>query len=163
MTKQKKGMYDGLGAKGFYRLNILDHKDGSSEVVGDSGWVQNNITESGYKNFIIGPMVAANSSVIATAALGTSTASVASTATALVGELSTGRFALVAALTGTKSAQFTGSLNSGVIGGSSQIANVGLFANSTASAGSMAAGNTYAASTLQTNQTVSLTYSITFS
>ena len=151
------------GVKGFFRLNILEHKNGKPEIVGDSGWVQNTITESGYKNFIIGPMVGANSSVIATAALGTSTASISSTATALVGELSTGRFALVAALTGTKSAQFTGSLNSGVIGNSSQIANVGLFANSTASAGSIAAGNTYTASTLLTNQTVSLTYSITFS
>lgn len=163
MTKKSKVFQDGLKAKGFFRLNIVDVSGKKPKVVGDSGWVQNTITESGYKNFIIGPMVAANSSVIASAALGTATASVASTATALVGELSTGRFAVVAALTGTKSAQFTGSLNSGVIGGSSQIADVGLFAASTASAGSMGFGNTYAASTLQTNQTVSLTYSVTFS
>lgn len=158
-----KQLQEGLKAKGFYRLFIHENKKGKDAVVGDSGWVRNTITESGYKNFIIGPMIGANSSVIATAALGTSTIAIASTATALVGELSTGRFALVAALTGTKSAQWTGSLNSSIIGNSSQIANVGLFANSTASAGSMACGNTYAASTLLTNQTVSLTYSITFS
>jgi hypothetical protein len=162
MARKQKGIYDKLGVKGFFRLNVLEHKNGKPEVVGDSGWVKNTITESGYKNFIVGPMIGANSSVIATAALASISVSVSSTATALSSELSTGRFAVAGALSGTKSAYWTGSLNSNTIQ-SSQIAGVGLFANSTASAGSMAAGNTFTASTLLSNQTVSLTYSITFS
>ena len=161
MTRKQKGLSDGLGVKGFFRLNILEHKNGKPEVVGDSGWVKNTITEQGYQHFIVGPMIGAASSVIATAALASITVSVSSTATALSSELSTGRFAVAGALSGTKSAYWTGSLNSNTIV-SSAIQGVGLFAASTASAGSMAAGNTFAVSTLLSNQTVALTYSITF-
>jgi hypothetical protein len=161
----KKGISDGAGVKGFFRLNIIDHKDGKSEVVGDSGWCQNQITNAGYSNFIIGPMVADAASSIATAAaLGTGSAP-ASDATGLAGELvsANARFSLAKVVTGTKSAQWTGSLNSNVYQATAAIANVGLFATNAITAGTICAGNTFATSTLQTNQTVNLTYSITFS
>jgi len=155
---------EGVGARGFYRLNIVDHSGKKPKIVGDSGWCVNQITNAGYSNFIIGPMVAANSSVISYAALGTGTAP-ASSDTGLLGELgsSNARFAVAGVLTGTKSAQWTGSLNSNVYQATAAINNVGLFAVSTTRAGTICAGNTYATSTLQTNQTVNLTYSITFS
>jgi hypothetical protein len=162
---KKKGINDGAGVKGFFRLNIIDHKNGKEEIVGDSGWCQNQITTDGYAKYIVGPMVAdAGSLRVAYAALGTGTAP-ASSDTGLLGELGSSnvRFAVVATLTGTKSAQYTGSLNSNVYGATAAINNVGLFAVSTTRAGSICAGNTYATSTLQTNQTVNLTYSITFS
>jgi hypothetical protein len=159
-----KGIKEGASVKGFFRLNIVDHSGKKPKVVGDSGWKQNQITNAGYSNYIIGPMIGANSSTIAYAALGTGTAP-ASSDTGLLGELGSSnvRFAVAGALTGTKSAQWTGSLNSNVYGATAAINNVGLFAVSTTRAGTIAAGNTYATSTLQTNQTVNLTYSITFS
>jgi hypothetical protein len=159
-----KSIKDGSFVKGFFRLNIIDHSGKKPKVVGDSGWCQNQITNAGYSNFIIGPMIGANSSSIAYAALGTGTAP-ASSDTGLLGELgsSNARFAVAGALTGTKSAQWTGSLNSNVYGATAAINNVGLFAVSTTRAGTVCAGNTFATSTLQTNQTLNLTYSITFS
>ena len=161
---KKKSMYDGLKVKGFFRLNIHEEKNGKDTIVGDSGWCPNQITNAGYSLFIIGPMiVGAGSSLVSYGALGTGAAP-ASADTALLGELgsSNARFAVAGALTGTKSIQWTGSLNSGVYGATAAINNVGLFAVSTTRVGSICAGNTYATSTLQTNQSVSLTYSLTF-
>jgi hypothetical protein len=159
-----KSIKEKSGARGFFRLQIMDHTSGKPTIVGDSGWKINQITNAGYSNFIIGPMIGANSSSIAYAALGTGTAP-ASSDTGLLGELgsSNARFAVAGALTGTKSIQWTGSLNSNVYQATAAINNVGLFAVSTTRLGTVAAGNTFATSTLQTNQTVNLTYSITFS
>ncbi len=159
-------LQDAVRAKGLFRIHIHEQKKGKDVVVSDSGWVFNTITNAGYSNFIIGPMVAdAASSRIGWAALGTGTGP-ATNATALPNELAqvtNNRFSLVATVTGTKSAQFTGSLASGIITATAAIDNVGLFASSNVTAGTIACGQTYATSTLQTNQSVSLTYSITFS
>ncbi len=153
-------------AKGMFRLHIHEEINGADEVVADSGWVFNTITNAGYSNYIMGPMVAdAASSKIAFAALGTGTQP-ATNATALAGELAqvtNNRFGVTGAITGTKSLQFTGSLASGIVTATAAIDNVGLFASSNVTAGTIACGQTYATSTLQTNQSVSLTYSITFS
>jgi hypothetical protein len=161
--KKSRAISDGIGVKGFYRLKLHENRDGKDVVVGDSGWHENQITNFGYSVCIIGPMVTANSSVIGYGALGTGAAP-ASADTALLGELgsSNARFAVAGVLTGTKSIQWTGSLNSGVYGATAAINNVGLFVNSTTRVGTIAMGNTYAVSTLQTNQSVSLTYSLTF-
>lgn len=157
----KKAFSDGLKVKGFFRLNIME----GDKVVGDSGWVANQITNAGYSNFILGPMAGdAASSLISVAALGTGTAP-ASNATALPGEVaqvSNGRFTLVKTITGTKSLQFTGSLASNIWTTTAAIANVGLFATSGMTVGTIACGQTFATSTLATNQSVNLTYSITF-
>jgi hypothetical protein len=162
---RRKNINDGMKVKGFFRLNIHEEKDGKDVVVGDSGWQPNQITNGGYSLFIIGPMVAgAGSSLVSYAALGTGTAP-ASADTGLLGELgsSNARFAVAGALTGTKSIQWSGSLASNVYQATAAINNVGLFGVSTTRVGTICAGNTYATSTLQTNQSVSLTYSLTFS
>lgn len=158
------GIKDGASVKGFFRLQLVEHKNGKPKVVGDSGWRQNQIVNAGYSNYIIGPMYGANSSSIAYAALGTGAAP-ASADTGLSGELgsSNARFAVAGSISSTKSGYWTGSLNSNVYQATAAISNVGLFAVSTTRLGTLAAGNTYAVSTLQTNQTVNLTYSITFS
>lgn len=164
MTEQS--LHEGLTAKGIFRLHVHENVDGVDKVVGDSGWVYNTITNNGYSNFIMQPMIAAaGSSLIGWAALGTGTQP-ATNATALAGELAqvtNNRFGVTGAVTGTKSLQFTGSLASGVVTATAAIDNVGLFASSNVTAGTIACGQTYATSTLQTNQSVSLTYSITFS
>jgi len=162
----KKFIGDGVTAKGFYRLNLVEHgKDGKVKISGDSGWIPNQITNYGYQYAIIGPMVADAASVVVTAAaLGTGTAP-ASNTNSLPGEVASAgmRFSLVKTLTGTKSAQWTGSLNSNVIASTVSISNVGLFNTLNITAGSIVAGNTYASSTVATNQSINLTYSITFS
>ena len=53
-------------------------------------------------------------------------------------------------------------LASGVIAAASTIQNVGLFSGSTQGGGTMFAGNTYATSSLATNQAVNGTYNIAF-
>lgn len=163
---KQKTFEDGVRAKGIFRINIHEKKNGRDRVVGDSGWVYNTITNAGYSNFILGPMISdAASSKIAYAALGTGTAP-ATNATGLAGELAqvtNNRFGVTGAITGTKSLQFTGSIASGILTATAAIDNIGLFASSNVTAGTIACGQTYATSTLQTNQSVSLTYSLTFS
>ncbi|MGH7239857.1 MAG: hypothetical protein ACREHG_07300, partial [Candidatus Saccharimonadales bacterium] len=75
---------------------------------------------------------------------------------------SAGRCALTTGTSGSKTVQYTFTLNSGVIAASSVISNVGLFSGSTQGGGTMMCGATYTGSTLQTNQAVNGTYNIAF-
>lgn len=156
-------MIDKTKAGGFFRLNIVETKNGKKKVVGDSGWNQNMITNLGAQHFIVEAMLStAGSSQIASAALG-SGGTVASTATTLPNEVATanGRFAVAGAVSASRTLRYTGSINSNVLPATT-IGNVGLFAVSTTGAGSMFAGNTFTSSTLATNQAVNLTYDIQF-
>jgi hypothetical protein len=159
-------MHDKSNVKGFYRLNVVEEKDGKSAVVGDSGWVENTITNVGYESYIVGCVGSiAGSSRPSHLAIGTGTAP-ATNGTALPGELSDDagcRFAVTPSAVSSKTARFVGTLASGVITATRAIANIGLFATSAITAGSVMAGNTYTASTLQTNQSVNCTYEIRFS
>ena len=153
--------------KGFFRLHVIENDlTGKPQVVGDTGWVQNQITNSGYDNFlsrVIGAL--SGSSLSSFAALGTGTAP-ASSGTALPGELGDAagcRCTLNTSTTGSKTVQFAFTLNSGIITAARNISNVGLFAVSTTGAGSCFAGNTYTSSTLATNQAVNGSYQIQFS
>jgi hypothetical protein len=155
-----------MKVKGFYRLQIHEHtEDGSSFVVSDTGWRQNQIVNTGYDQFLARVIAQQTGSLfINYAALGTGTVP-ASNATALPGELTDAancRCAVTAATTGSKTAQFTFNLASNIITAARTIANVGLFNGSTTAAGTMMAGNTYASSSLATNQSVSGSYQIQF-
>jgi len=160
--KRTQQLKDSITAKGFYRLEIRE--DG--KVVARSPWHKNLITNLGYQNYIVGSLGAiAGSSQIAYAALGTGGAPVA-TDTALSGEITDVagmRIALTPSAVSSKTLQLTGSLNSNIITTTHAISNIGLFDRSTTSAGTIMAGNTYASSSLATNQTISLTYQIRFS
>lgn len=152
--------------RGFFRLHIVEHEeDGSSKIVGDSGWCQNQITNTGYDNYlsrVIGAL--SGSSLASFAALGTGTAP-ASNATSLPNELGDAagcRCTLASSTTGSKTVQFTFNLASNVITAGRTIQNVGLFAVSSTGLGSIFAGNTYATSALATNQSVNGTYQIQF-
>lgn len=159
-------MKDKTIVKGFYRLNIVEDKDGKAEVVGDSGWIKNQITNVGYESYIVGCVGSiAGSSRPSHLALGTGTAP-ASNGTGLAGELTDAaacRFAVTPSAVSSKTLQFVGTLASGVITATRAIQNIGLFATSAITAGSIMAGNTYTVSTLQTNQSVNCTYQIRFS
>jgi hypothetical protein len=159
MKKQKTS--SGINVKGFFRLAVVN-PDGS--IAGDSGFRENQIVNTGYQDFLMYLLAGSAGSLRPShAALGTGTVP-ASSATTLSGELteSAGRCALTTGTSGSKTVQYTFTLASGVIAAASTIQNVGLFSGSTQGGGTMLAGNTYATSSLATNQAVNGTYNIIF-
>jgi hypothetical protein len=155
-----------IRVRGFFRLNIIEHgEDGSEKIVHDTGWCQNQITNTGYDQYLSRVIAAQAGSALAVyAAIGTGTAPGAA-ATNLPGELQDAancRCTLSSSTTGSKTAQFTFNLASNIITAARTIQNVGLFAVSTTAAGSIFAGNTYATSSLATNQSVNGSYQIQF-
>jgi len=150
--------------KGFFRVNIED-SDGS--IVGDSGWQQNMITNTGFQYYLVELMLASAGSLRVNAvALGTGGAPVASDST-LSGEV-VKRVSLAAAnmsVVSSTTAQFVATFNSSIsfVTNTVSISNIGLFAYTSAGSGSMFAGNTYNSSQVQTNQNVNVTYQIRFS
>lgn len=155
------GLGDGIKARGFFRLKIME--DG--KAVGDSGWRENQIVDNGFQQFLMYAVIASAGSKTAThAALGTGTVPGAA-ATTLPGELTDAaacRCALTTGTSGSKTVNFTFTLNSNVITAARTIQNVGLFNGSTTNVGTMFAGNTYTTSALATNQAVNGTYAISF-
>lgn len=150
--------------KGFFRLQIEDGPSG--KIVGDSGWVQNQVTNDGFKLYLsdnIGK--SSGSKQIGYVALGTGAAP-ASNATTLPGEISgsTQRTAVTYANVASNTAQFTATFSSSdsFLGGASNLSNIGLFAT-TSTTDTIFAGNTYASSSCDTNQNVNVTYQIRFS
>ena len=162
MAKAKnKKTKDGISVKGFFRLNIID-PDG--KVAGDSGWRQNQIVNNGYQQFMQYALIgSAGSKTVTHAALGTGTAP-ASADTTIIGELTetNSRMAITTGTSGSKTVNFTFTLTSGILAAASTIQNVGLFNGSTRAGGTMLAGNTYATSSLATNQAINGTYQIIF-
>ena len=165
MSKTKSSTNDGMKVKGMFRLNIIN-PDG--RVVGDSGWKQNAIVNGGYQQFLMYLLMGSAGSLRpAFAALGTGTTPNV-TDTTLNGQLTeTGaKPALTTGSAGSKTVNYTFTLNSGTIAAASNISNVGLYwytVSSQANAnGTLMAGNTYASSSLATNQAVNGTYQIIF-
>lgn len=151
---------DGIRVKGFFRLHI--EEDG--QLVGDSGWRQNQVTNDGFNNFLaklLGGI--SGSSQITHAALGTGGAPAASDTT-LSGEVQKRQAITAATSSSSKAVQFTATFSSAnsFVTATANISNIALAATSTAGAATIFAGNTYASSSVATNQNVNVTYSITF-
>ncbi len=159
---------DGLNVAGFYRLKIgTPNKDGRVvRVDGDSGFQKNTVVNLGFQHYLVELLGGiSGSSQLTFVALGTGTGP-AVTDTSLNGELSDAvscRCAITPTVVASKTLQCAFTLNSNVITANRTLQNVGLFATSTTSAGSMFAATTYATSQLQTNQAVNGTYQIRFS
>ncbi|HLC91821.1 MAG TPA: hypothetical protein VJC09_02100 [Candidatus Saccharimonadales bacterium] len=155
---------DGIGIVGMFRVAI----DENGRIVSKSDWTKNQITQEGVRKFLVSSLGSiSGSSYISYVALGTGTVPSAAT-TGLPGELAeTNGRATVSATTGAGSSQvqFTATFSSSnsFATASRNIANIGLFAVSTQNAGTLFAGNTYASSTVATNQNVNITYNINFS
>ena len=151
---------DGIKVKGFYRLQVKElDDDGKMKVVGESGWVENTVTDYGFET-VIATQVGGAAGVAPThLALGTGTAPGAA-ATSLEGEIGATtdgtRMSITTSVVSSKTLRMTGSLNSGIIGAASTIKNIGVFGHS--SSGTVMSGNTYATSQLATNQTVNASY-----
>jgi hypothetical protein len=156
---------DPVKVRGFFRLQITEN----DEVVGDSGWERNTITNEGFRDYLSRLLGAqANSKQISHAALGTGAAPAVGD-TSLAGEVThaAGSRDAVSAATSanSKGIQFTGTFASasGHNTTTVNISNIGLFQQSNTNTGTIFAGAAYASSSWATNQSVNYTYDITFS
>lgn len=156
MSRRKKAeKSNAIGIKGFFRVQIQDKK--TKKVIGDTGYIPNQITNYGLNNcFLASPAAAAGSVQIAGAMLGNGTVP-ASDATALPASNTDYYSTVGTALNNSTQAQFTQSFDGAL--GAATIANIGLFA---ASSGTIIAGNTYASSAVATTQDVNITYNINY-
>lgn len=148
--------------KGSFRLQIEDGPTG--EIVGDTGWVTNQVTNLGFNQYIVSALGSiAGSKYITHLALGTGGAPAAGDTT-LAGEVQV-RAAVTAATSSTsKDLQLTATFSSAVsfVTTTMSLANIGAFHTSTQGAATIFAGNTFASSTCATNQNVNATYVIGF-
>lgn len=155
---------DGVKVQGFYRVKLVEDRNGKSVVVGDSGFMQNQVVNLGFQDYLCKTLAGASGSkTISHIALGTGTAPGA-TDTSLNGEImsSTQRTTVSTSISGSKTLQFTAAFASAnsFLTASANLSNVGLFNTSTA--GTLFSGNTYASSACATNQSVNVTYQIQF-
>lgn len=147
-----------------FRLQI--EEDG--EIVGDSGWNENLVTNVGFLNLVNQLGTGLTGSKLSHAALGTGGAPIA-TDTTQAGEVSTNgsgsvvRAALTAATSSTsKTLHMTATFSSAnsFISALANISNIGIWQTSgpTTASGSLMQGQTYTSSALATNQNVNLSY-----
>lgn len=152
-------MKEDFGLKGIFRLQIGEETDGKVMVVGDSKWIENQIVNLGWQDYILGLIGAvAGSKQIGRMILGTGTAP-ASDATVLPGE--TVRSSDINAVTsGSFTLQLTTVFASGDHPGGTPVMQNAALINDTASDGTILAGQTYATSQWQSNQGISATYNL---
>lgn len=157
MRKSKKNaIADSASVRGFFRVQITENNKG---VVGDSGWVENQVTNLGINQYIVNWLVGdtANGKSVGYMTLGTGGAP-ASDATSLSGELNAGvtRPAVSTSVVASRTAQFTAAFASSnsFTTATANISNVGLYNTQTTAVGTLFAGNTYASSSVATNQNV---------
>ena len=167
----KSQVRTGLTLKGMFHLQIEDGDTG--RIVGDSGWHENIITNTGFLNIVNQMGTGLTGSKIAYAGLGTGSTPAAADNT-LSGEVlvtganSVSRPVLTAATSSTsKTLRNTATFASAnsFETASNNISNVGLFSTSgpVSTSGSLLAGNTFASSAVATNQNVNLTYDLIWS
>jgi hypothetical protein len=164
-TEEAPPSEDGIRIRGFFRVHIEDGETG--EVIGDSGWCENMITNTGFQYYLCGPMAGlAGSSSVNFVALGTGTTT-NSNDTALAGEITGGTKGTAPTAAGSATnrsgVQWTATFNStsSFLTTTSTLNNVGLFGHS--SSNSLCAGSTYASSTCGTAQNVNVSYVISYS
>lgn len=161
-NRSKKVTGDAVRPRGFFRLQITE--DGN--VVGDSGWRENQVVDLGFSHYLVDLLgQGANSKQISRMMLGTGTQPAAA-ATTLPGELNTAtytRTTVTFANSASKTARFTATFasSSSHITASVALSNIGII-NNTTSAGTLMAGNTYTSSAWNTNQDINATYEIRF-
>jgi len=159
----KKSISDGAGVRGFFRVQIAE----SGRVVGDSGWKENQVTNLGINQYLVNWLLGdtGNGKSVTHMALGTGGAP-ASDATAITGEPAGSKRATVStSVVSSRTAQFTAAFNSAdsFLTATASISNIGLYNTSTTGAGTLFAGNTFASSSVATNQSVNATYQIRIS
>lgn len=154
--------------RGMFRLQIEDGPSG--KIVGDTGFLENQITNLGFNNVVNQMGTSLTGSKISHAALGTGGAPAASDTTQ-AGEVSTNgsgsvvRAALTAATSSSsKTLRNTATFSSAnsFLTASANISNIGLWQTSgpTTASGTLMMGNTFTSSACATNQNVNITYDL---
>lgn len=159
---------DGLTIRGFFRLNIVDGDSG--EIVGDSGWHENTVTNEGKLGYLVKSLGSiANSSYLSYAGIGEGTDTINAASTVLTSECSgtsnePQRATLTMASSGSTALRCTGTFSSAdsFVTATESIAEIGLFRSVGSDGGTLFAGNTFDSSSCATNQNVNFTYDITF-
>ena len=149
---------DSLKVKGSYRLQLTE--DG--KVVGDTGWIDNQIVNLGFNQYLVSTLGAiAGSKQVSHMALGSGGAPAAAD-TGLAGEVEKRASVTAATSSTSKTVRFTATFNSSdsFVTNTQNLSNVALV--NTSSGGTIFAGNTFASSSCATNQNVNATYDITF-
>lgn len=152
-------MEQGIKVKGAFRVVITE----KGELIGDSKWMENQVTNLGFNQYLVSLLGAiAGSKQIGFAALGTGGAPAAGD-TSLGGEVVKRSAVTAATSSSSKTLRFTATFGSSdsFVTSTQNISNIGLFASS--SGGTLFAGNTYNSSSCATNQDVNATYDIIFS
>jgi len=150
--------------RGMFRLQITE----GDEIVGDSGWRENAITNAGFSRYLSYVFAGSTGSAqISHAALGTGGAPGAGDTT-LAGEVTHAagsRDAVTKATSSdSKAVRYTGTFASDTHNTTTvNIANIGLFQQSNTNSATIFAGATYNSSSWATNQAVNYTYDISFS
>lgn len=142
--------------RGFIRGQLIDGK--TKKIVGDSGWVENKLTNDGLQNLakLLGGI--AGSYIVGYAVLGTQTAAFDMSQTALIG--TTNSFASLDISTSGSTLICTASFASSNLGASCEVGAAAL--HKTNALSSLEAGQTFATSQWNTNQDFNLTYQIQF-
>ena len=150
--------------RGMFRLQITE----DDQIVGDSGWRENTITNAGFSRYLSYVFAGSTGSAqISHAALGTGGAPGAGDTT-LAGEVTHAagsRDAVTKATSSdSKAVRYTGTFASDTHNTTTvNIANIGLFQQSNTNSATIFAGATYNSSSWATNQAVNYTYDISFS
>lgn len=147
-----------VNIRGYGRVQLIDAK--SKEIVGDSGWQQNEITRTGYAYYLCALLGATTGSVQATIlALGTQTDAPATTQTSISGEhgdRETATRSVVASQTMRMTAQWDTDVATG-----SNLGAIGAY--NTSSGGSVMNILTFATSAKTTDQQLNATLDFAFS
>lgn len=149
---------EGIKVRGFFRVQIEEN----GEIVGDSGWRTNQVTNLGFNQYLVSTLGAiAGSKQISFMAVGSGTAPGAADTT-LQGEVVKRAAITAATSSSSKTVRFTATFASSdsFVTNAQNLSNIGLF--NTSSGGTIFAGNTYASTACQTNQNVNATYDIQF-
>ena len=158
-----------MGIKGEARLACVN-PDGT--LAWKTPWIHNVITNNGFQDYLAMALAGSAASKLALyMGLGTTTAAIATNATALGGEISLGavvtRQTFVRSVSASKTLQMLATFASGSASFFTQtgtglpMANVGLY-NTNDSNGVMMCGLTYAVQNVASNQQVNATYQLSF-
>jgi hypothetical protein len=152
-----------IGLRGCYRIQITE----GNEIVGDSGWVPNVVTNLGLEQYAAYTLIGnAGSKKALYLGLGTGTAP-ATDATSLNGEFNVTQRLAIGANTafssrttsnGSCTVYLYGTFVSSVLNTTGNISNIGIF--NTDAAATLFAGTTYSSSALNTNNNVNVTYQL---
>ncbi len=150
---------EGLRIRGFFQVKIGERdKSGKLKIVGDSGWLENTMTNYGIDKGICAVFAQTTGSVFARSLmLGTQTNTINATQASLSGPGTTANAFVAANLSTVQTGTFrmTGTLDGQYYG-----SNVGAVGVASATNGSILSGNTFSggSSSFDTGQTASVTY-----